>query len=85
VKYFGKRPQVAAQHMSAKSVVKKLDVSRAQERFGFEAQASFEDGLRRTIEWRLTNRHNMGMMPVCATSSGGKMLSVEEHQKGRSM
>jgi GDP-L-fucose synthase len=30
---------------------RKLDVSRARERFGFEARTSFEDGLRRTIEW----------------------------------
>jgi GDP-L-fucose synthase len=30
---------------------RKLDTSRAKERFGFEARTSFEDGLRRTIEW----------------------------------
>jgi GDP-L-fucose synthase len=28
-----------------------LDTSRARERFGFEAGTSFEDGLRRTIDW----------------------------------
>jgi hypothetical protein len=28
--------------------------SRARERFGFESQMSFDDGLRRTIEWYLT-------------------------------
>lgn len=28
-----------------------LDTSRARERFGFEAKMSFEEGLRRTIEW----------------------------------
>jgi len=28
-----------------------LDTSRARDRFGFEARTSFEDGLRRTIEW----------------------------------
>ena len=28
-----------------------LDTSRATERFGFTAKTSFEDGLRRTIEW----------------------------------
>ena len=33
---------------------RKLDVSRAREMFGFEAQTSFEDGLRRTIDWYLT-------------------------------
>jgi GDP-L-fucose synthase len=30
---------------------RKLDVSRAQELFGFESRTSFEDGLRETIEW----------------------------------
>ena len=33
---------------------RKLDVSRARERFGFESQTPFEEGLRRTIEWYLT-------------------------------
>jgi GDP-L-fucose synthase len=28
-----------------------LDVSRARERFGFEAKTPFEEGLRRTIDW----------------------------------
>lgn len=28
-----------------------LDVSRAQKEFGFKAQATFEDGLKKTIEW----------------------------------
>ena len=28
-----------------------LDVSRAETLFGFRANTSFEDGLRRTIEW----------------------------------
>jgi GDP-L-fucose synthase len=31
-----------------------MDVSRAREWFGFEARTSFDDGLRRTIEWYLT-------------------------------
>jgi len=30
---------------------RKLDVSRAKERFGWEAQTDFEDGLEQTIEW----------------------------------
>ncbi|HEY2073625.1 MAG TPA: GDP-L-fucose synthase [Gaiellaceae bacterium] len=30
---------------------RRLDVSRAKERFGFEAQTSLRDGLARTIEW----------------------------------
>ena len=33
-----------------------LDVSRARERFGFEARTSFEDGLKRTIAWYLAHR-----------------------------
>jgi len=60
---------------------RKLDVSRAREMFGFESHTPFEEGLRRTIEWYLTKRHNKGMMSDCGTSSGGKMLSVEEHKK----
>lgn len=30
---------------------RKLDVTLARERFGFESQTSFEDGLQRTIDW----------------------------------
>jgi GDP-L-fucose synthase len=30
---------------------RKLDVSRAKEYFGFEAQVPFEEGIRRTVEW----------------------------------
>ena len=30
---------------------RKLDVELAKERFGFESRMSFEDGLRRTIDW----------------------------------
>ncbi len=30
---------------------RKLDTSRAQERFGFEAKTRFEEGLRETIRW----------------------------------
>ncbi|MFZ2360441.1 MAG: GDP-L-fucose synthase [Anaerolineae bacterium] len=33
---------------------RKLDVSRARERFGFESQTSFDDGLQQTIAWYLT-------------------------------
>ncbi len=32
---------------------RKLNTSRAKEQFGFEATVSFEDGLRRTVEWYL--------------------------------
>ena len=33
-----------------------LDVSRAEKLFGFRAKMSFEEGLRRTIEWYLVNK-----------------------------
>jgi len=33
-----------------------LDVSRAEELFGFKARTRFEDGLRRTIDWFMDNR-----------------------------
>lgn len=35
---------------------RRLDVSRAFEKFGFQAQTPFEEGLRRTIEWFESNR-----------------------------
>ena len=35
---------------------RKLDVSRAKERFGFEAQVPFDEGIRRTVEWWEANR-----------------------------
>ena len=35
---------------------RKLDVSRAQELFGFEAMVPFEEGIPRTVEWWDTNR-----------------------------
>ncbi|HEX3050383.1 MAG TPA: GDP-L-fucose synthase [Aggregatilineaceae bacterium] len=35
---------------------RKLDVSRARERFGFESQTDFREGLKRTINWYRTHR-----------------------------
>jgi len=35
---------------------RRLDTSRAAERFGFSAQLGFDDGLRRTIDWFAKNR-----------------------------
>jgi GDP-L-fucose synthase len=35
---------------------RRVDPSRARERFGFEAKVRFEDGLRRTIDWYRANR-----------------------------
>jgi len=36
-----------------------LDVSRAKEYFGWQAQVPFEEGMRRTIEWFKTNREKI--------------------------
>ena len=36
---------------------RKLDVTRAEERFGFRSQVSFDDGLGRTIRWWRENKH----------------------------
>lgn len=33
-----------------------LDISRAEEEFGFKAKTNFEEGLKRTIDWYLLNR-----------------------------
>ncbi len=35
---------------------RKLDVSRAKERFGFESQTDFREGLKRTIDWYRAHR-----------------------------
>src|SRR5436190_229800 len=39
---------------------RKLDVSLARERFGFESRTSFQDGLRQTIEWYRSTRVGVG-------------------------
>jgi GDP-L-fucose synthase len=36
-----------------------LDVSRAARLFGFKAETTFEDGLRKTIEWFQENRDKL--------------------------
>jgi GDP-L-fucose synthase len=36
-----------------------LDTSRARERFGFEAQVGFEEGLKRTIDWYREHREEL--------------------------
>lgn len=38
---------------------RKLDVTRAQERFGFTSQTDFREGLQRTIEWYREHRHEL--------------------------
>ncbi|MCB0960622.1 MAG: NAD-dependent epimerase/dehydratase family protein, partial [Acidimicrobiales bacterium] len=35
---------------------RRVDNSRARERFGFSASTSFDEGLKRTVEWYLANR-----------------------------
>ena len=37
---------------------RRLDVSRARERFGFEARTSLDEGLRRTVDWYLEHRQD---------------------------
>jgi GDP-L-fucose synthase len=36
---------------------RKLDIIQAKQLFGFEARTTFEDGLRRTIEWYVSRKH----------------------------
>jgi nucleoside-diphosphate-sugar epimerase len=36
---------------------RRLDVSRAREKFGFSARVALADGLRRTVEWYEANRN----------------------------
>jgi GDP-L-fucose synthase len=38
---------------------RKLDVTKAQERFGFRSQVGFDEGLERTIEWWLAARNRL--------------------------
>ncbi|MBU4501890.1 MAG: GDP-L-fucose synthase [Nanoarchaeota archaeon] len=40
---------------------RKLDVSKAKKEFGFEAEVSFEEGLRKTIDWYLENKDRLGL------------------------
>lgn len=35
---------------------RRLDISKAEEQFGFRARTGFDDGLRRTVEWYLATR-----------------------------
>ena len=38
---------------------RRLDVSKAKEYFGFEATTSFDNGLKRTIDWYIANRNKL--------------------------
>ena len=46
---------------------RRLDVSRALEKFGFQAHTPFADGLRRTIDWY--EKHRKGLPDLAATTS----------------
>ena len=35
---------------------RRLDTTRAEQRFGFRAKTTFEDGLKRTVAWYLSSR-----------------------------
>jgi GDP-L-fucose synthase len=41
-----------------------LDVSRAEKEFGFKAKTNFEEGLRKTIEWYISNRKTSSQVKV---------------------
>jgi GDP-L-fucose synthase len=36
-----------------------LDVSRAKELFGFQAKHTLQEGLKKTMQWFVANRHNL--------------------------
>ena len=42
---------------------RRLDTSRAEQEFGFEAKIDFEEGLKRTIEWYRENT-NLNILPI---------------------
>jgi GDP-L-fucose synthase len=57
-----------------------LDVSRARERFGFEAKTPFEEGLRRTVAWYAasrsgTTRRTRGQRPAAEAGQAEEMLA----------
>lgn len=43
---------------------RRLDTSRAREKFGFQAETTLEDGLRRTIDWYETNAASRSLAQV---------------------
>jgi GDP-L-fucose synthase len=47
---------------------RKLDTTRARERFGFESTTTFADGLKRTVDWYLRTRRSSAPEPVLADS-----------------
>lgn len=46
---------------------RRLDVSRARERFGFHARTPFDEGLRRTVEWYVATRARRADETRCPT------------------
>ncbi len=57
----GKAPRVVWDtSMASGESVRVMDVTRARELLGFRARTSLDDGLRRTIEWYVRDRHLAG-------------------------
>lgn len=50
-----------------------LDVSRARELMGFEAQVGLEEGLQKTVRWFQESLGEGELSPVAAQSSGGRV------------
>ena len=48
---------------------RQLDTRRAQERFGFRARTSFDEGLKQTVDWYLRSR---GMSSSADTADRGR-------------
>ena len=48
---------------------RRLDVSRARDRFGFRARTDFDDGLRRTVEWYHSTRAGRRDVPAPTAAS----------------
>jgi GDP-L-fucose synthase len=49
---------------------RRLDVSRAEERFGFRARTPFDEGLRRTVEWYLASASDATSTTAAGTAAG---------------
>ena len=49
---------------------RQLDTRRAEQRFGFRARTSFDEGLRRTVDWYLQSRANIAVSSYQPSSSG---------------
>ena len=54
-----------------------LDTSRAAERFGFRAEVSLQEGLRRTVDWYLSTRQSSGPAAGTPEISSGARNDIE--------